>query len=1123
MSFVKMSPSSWSYYAKEVASGREDYYASAADRPGRFVGRGAEALGLSELAMSAEALERLFGHGTDPRDGSPLGRSFAPGDDRVVAGFAMTFAPPKTVSVLWATADEKTSAVVQDAHEQAVEVAMGFLDDHASFTRRGHNGILQVDTEGFVGAVFVHRTSRAADPQLHTHLLVANKVRASDGKWLAIDARELFTHQKAAGMLYKAALRAELTTCLGLSWTKVDDNGVAEIEGVPVGLADAWSARRKELKQWADELIAEGEADLGRSMTPNERAEIFQLAAYRTPKIDADTTTDELRERWQQEATAFGHDPTTWLGEVTGKVMNVVNQRIASRQLDTGLITEAIARLQDSSATFGRADAVEVLSTIVSANDANSMKVRIETLATKVLRDPRVVSLAGPLPAVAPASLRRRDGMSAIERHGATRFSTKVTLEREAKILEAAAKGLEAGVGVVDRHIVDATLNQSSLGEDQRRAVRGLLTGGEQMAILVGPAGAGKSRALNTARTTWEMAGYRTLGLAPSAMAASVLSEEAGLRTETLAKFLLEIDHQLLTGPDGPSLHHRSVVILDEAGMARTDDLARLVEVVRRADAKLVLVGDPHQLGAVGPGGIFRTLVGDHDVNELETIHRFNHAWEAQASLRLRARDHRILPVYLRHGRIADGNREQMLDEAFRHWRSARDEGASIVVMAGDNETARELGLRCRADRIARSEVTQHGVQIQSGTVGIGDEIVTLRNDRRLRPSPDDFVRNGDRWRVLDYGGDGSLRVESLRGESRANRSTSTVILPGSYVRDHVALGYALTIHKAQGMTTDRAVVIVDEQMTAPQLYVAMSRGREENHALVVSTDIAIDDHDQRPSVSAIELLAGVMRREGQDRSAHDVMRSNLNLYDNVVLLRDLLEEARQMIDREAGPDHTKEIASLTPRADVEAARTRLDVTARDVRSAQQHRQQAEDRVSECEHTPLRAKLPGQRGVGARIESNNARIVAGRLLREAQSRERSALKEYESAQSRLNENLDAARELAVFQDAQRTREEWLGEHPNEVRWANELEERLLERHEKRSAGGTEKLTGRVRPAGPSKAKAVVTARGLEALPLDQIESLIRDRQIRQPDSGYFDDEVHRLGLPQEVRGPVIGR
>ena len=362
--------------------------------------------------------------------------------------------------------------------------------------------------------------------------------------------------------------------------------------------------------------------------------------------------------------------------------------------------------------------------------------------------------------------------------------------------------------------------------------------------------------------------------------------------------------------------------------------------------------------------------------------------------------------------------------------------------MAGDNETAREFALRCRADRIVRGEVTSHGVQIQSGTVGIGDEIVTLRNDRRLRPSPEDFVRNGDRWRVMDYGTNGSLRVESLGSGSNINRSTDTVILPADYVRDHVALGYALTIHKAQGMTTDRAVVIVDGQMTAPQLYVAMSRGRAENHALVVSTEVAIDDHDQRPSVDAIELLAGVMRREGQDRSAHDVMRSSLNRYEDISLLRDLAEEARQMIDSEAGPDLTKKIANLAPHADVVAARARLDATARAVDIAEQHRRQAEERVSECEHAPLRAKLPGHRGVAARIESNNARIVAGRLLREVQAVEHSALREHESAQSRLNERHDTARELAAFQDEQRTREEWLIEHTSEAKWVSELDERV---------------------------------------------------------------------------------
>jgi conjugative relaxase-like TrwC/TraI family protein len=273
------------------------------------------------MEADAISLERLFGHGADPRDGSPLGRGFSPEDSRAVAGFALTFSPPKTVSVLWALGDSEIAEEVTAAHDAAVRTSLAFVDEHTSFTRRGHNGVLQVDTEGLIAAGFVHRTSRSADPQLHTHLLVANKVRAEDGKWLSLDARELFETQKAAGMLYKAALRAELSARLGVTWTAVDENGVAEIAGVPKLLVEQWSARRHELKAVGDELIANREVELGRGLSGNERAECFQIAAYRTrtPKIDADTQTDELRAQWASEAEAWGLGPEGWLGGVIGK------------------------------------------------------------------------------------------------------------------------------------------------------------------------------------------------------------------------------------------------------------------------------------------------------------------------------------------------------------------------------------------------------------------------------------------------------------------------------------------------------------------------------------------------------------------------------------------------------------------------------------------------------------------------------------------------------------------------------------------------------------------------------------------------------------------------------------
>jgi len=1027
MSLTPMAPSAWRYYVEEVARGREDYYSLSAEHPGRFMGRGAEALGLSGTEADALALERLFGNGADPRDGSPLGRGFSPKDSRAVAGFALTCSPPKSVSALWALADSDTAAEVAAAHDAAVATALAFVDEHGSFTRRGHNGVLQVDTDGLIAAGFVHRTSRAVDPQLHTHLLVSNKVRAEDGKWLSLDGRELFETQKAAGMLYKAALRSELTARLGVAFTQVDENGVAEIAGVPVMLVDQWSARRHELKAVGDELIADREVELGRTLFPNERAECFQIAAYRTrtPKIDADTSTEELRAHWLAEAEEWGVGPERWLGGVTGRAT-----RRALPRPDR-VVPEVIACIEERSATWGRADVVEEVSRLVMGADAGTTRQRVEMLADRVLRDAGVVSLAGPLPAEAPASLRRRDGMAAVERHGAVRFSTRKTLLHEAAILEAAATGKDAHLGVVAEELADRVLGASELGDDQREAVRGLLLGGEAVALLIGPAGTGKSRALDAARLAWEQAGYHPVGLAPSAMAAAVLSEAAGLASETLARFLVE------TARTGSPLRldHRSVVILDEAAMARSDDLAKLMFVVQRAKGKLVLAGDHHQLGAVGPGGIFRTLVFDRGAHELETVRRFEHAWEAAASLRLRARDPAILRVYLRHERITDGNREHMIDRAFAAWQDAREAGTSILLMAGDNATADEVARRCRAELVDKGRVGRDGVRIASGLAGYGDEIVTLRNDRRLRTEGGDFVRNGARWQVTGTSKNGSMRVVSAE-------SGAAVTLPPGYVREHVALGYALTIHKAQGQTTGRAIVLVDEHMTAAQFYVAMSRGRQENRAFVISSDDKPEDHVNRPSLGTVELLTRVMRHDEVDRSAHDEMRRNLARYEDIALLKDLSEEAAFRIDHEAGRDRREEIASLEPRAKVDEASLRLEAAERTVRRAQHQTTEATARCVEAEQEPIRARLPGRIGADARKRSERQRGYARWALEVARGEEQQALRHCEEARLRLGDAQNVARELATLGERQARRESWLRDHPDEVKWARQIGERI---------------------------------------------------------------------------------
>ena len=257
-----------------------------------------------------------------------------------------------------------------------------------------------------------------------------------------------------------------------------------------------------------------------------------------------------------------------------------------------------------------------------------------------------------------------------------------------------------------------------------------------------------------------------------------------------------------------------------------------------------------------------------------------------------------------------------------------------------------------------------------------------MKNDRKLRWAPGEFVRNGERWRVVERDLKGALTVEGLQGRGR-------VTLPPQYVAEHVALGYALTVHKAQGSTVDRGIVLVDEQMTAQQLYVAMSRGREMNAALVVEQrcDPGVDILWRSRRLTPVELLANVMRRDGAQRSAHDVARENLAHMEDIGLLGHLLAEARRDLDERAGPDREAQIVALAPRADVPHANEELTGAQWDLRCAEEDRERAEAALVAANTRPSRALLPGllrQRG-----PSGDRQALAGskaRLRRGATNR-----------------------------------------------------------------------------------------------------------------------------------------
>src|ERR687897_1526105 len=288
VSIGKLGKGQETYYLDSVAGGADDYYSGEGKGPGRWSGSGAGELGL-EGQVEREQLGAVLA-ARDPRTDAVLPRFVR--RDRV-PGFDVTFSAPKSVSVLWATADEATAARVRTAHERSVEAALGFLEREAGFTRLGTDGHTAARGSGFVAASFRHHMSRAGDPQLHTHVLVANLIRTSDGEWRSLDGQRLYRRAKTAGYLYQAHLRAELHRELGLAFREVH-RGAAEIAGVPDETLRSFSRRRAEIES---RMAQRGGAS-------RRSGEVAALESRRAK--DYGVRPAEQRAEWRERARSSG-------------------------------------------------------------------------------------------------------------------------------------------------------------------------------------------------------------------------------------------------------------------------------------------------------------------------------------------------------------------------------------------------------------------------------------------------------------------------------------------------------------------------------------------------------------------------------------------------------------------------------------------------------------------------------------------------------------------------------------------------------------------------------------------------------------------------------------------------
>jgi len=697
-----------------------------------------------------------------------------------------------------------------------------------------------------------HRTSRALDPQLHTHAVVGAKVKSVDGRWRALDATMLYRDQRVLGALYQAALRAELTARLGVGWGPVV-RGQAEIAGVDRGLLEVFSKRARQVARVLERRVAGFVEEHGREPSRREWAILSRDAAKDSrPRKERGRPPDSLRREWLRTAAAHGYGAAVVLERMraSGERQRrgwalTARQSTPMGACDLGrLAEEVIAVLTAEGSVWTLADVQrEVAARLPTGGGGTAREQvrRVEAAAARVVSE-RCVDLA-------PADARgvARDVLSD---PGVQRYTTRKLFEQEHRIVRMFREAAAAGGGPV------AIGERLARGLDaEQAAAAGLVAGTGTLVVVIGPAGAGKTKAMSAAVKALRTQGRVVLGLAPWAVAAEQLTRETGLHAETVERFLTE--HELRDGPSSAlNPPAGATVIVDEAGLLRTDDMERLMDLAQRRGYRLALVGDSRQLAAVGRSGMFDHARAIAPTVRLEEIRRFRDRWEADASRALRDCDPAALDAYEQHSRIRAGTAREIERAVLEDWWQAMQRGRSTAFTAPTNEQVQRLNKLARRRLVDVGRVADDRVIVTTlgQRVGAGDEIQTRLNDREQSTDLGQWVRNRQRWIVEHVHDDGRLRVRGRNGG---------ITLDADYCREHVELAYFTTVHSAQGLTREVGGTIVEQLSGWRSVYVGLTRGRERNTAYVV-----LNTEDDARAV-----LERALRRDRADLGALRIQR----------------------------------------------------------------------------------------------------------------------------------------------------------------------------------------------------------------------------------------------------------
>lgn len=837
-----------------------------------------------------------------------------------VAFYDVVLSAPKSMTVLWVACERAAndaaaagdSASEQRWRESAALVEEGLLVGHravldfyaekACYARAGHHGGgggQWVDGQGLVAAQFLQHDSRDHDPQLHVHGPVANRVECADGKWRALDGTLITFWRDAAGAIGERVTESYVREHLGAVWQLRPDGKARELVGVDADSMGLFSKRTAAITPTTAALVERFIAETGREPSGRERSELADQATLvtRRGKSFGGETREGQIARWAGEhAQAFGKE----LREVADTVLGQ-ELAVGESWSEQDVIQRALALVAERNQSWTRSNLIRAVSDVLPANLAitaaqvsdllNGLADKAEILAQHL--NPQ----SGPLGL--EAKYYRADGTSVFIKPGVARYATDDQILGEAELRAAAVRRgaptlTPEGAGEV---IARFARSGRALGADQAAALYGILTSGAAVEVLAAPAGTGKSFLVGTLTDAWPATARpspapgegsptidpntrpRVFGVAYGQRQADVLAEE-GVQSRNIRRWLdgqSRLDNGAGSADDATfRLRAGDLLVVDEAGAAATPDLVAIHRRCEEAGAKLLLVGDPRQIGAVGAGGALADIAERGITYELAEVRRFHQPWEGPASLRLRDGDTTAVTEYAKHGCLVDaGTLEQAETAATRAWLADTLEGKDSLIVVGSNVSAARVSTALRTELVRLGKVEEAGVPLgMQGTVaGIGDLVQARRNAWHLEGWNGNQAApiNRTTYRVTATHPGGGLTVARLTGRDAdgVEQLDDPIRLPASYVNEHVTLAYASTVHAAHGRTVDTSYPVLGPGTDAASAYVQLTRGRETNVAFVVTRRVADDappgeTHTVRPRTAA-DVVADIVRPPERD------------------------------------------------------------------------------------------------------------------------------------------------------------------------------------------------------------------------------------------------------------------